>query len=51
MSESSTVYTAYQSHALVSIASFCPTDEPVTLTIDWDALGLSPDAVTVSAPS
>ncbi len=44
------VYTAFQSHALVSIASFCPTDESVTLVIDWDALGLDPASVTVSAP-
>jgi hypothetical protein len=46
-----TVYTAYGSHALVSIASFCPSNEPVTLSLDWDGLGLNAAQVTVAAPA
>lgn len=46
----STVYTLYQKHALIAIGSFCPSDEPVTLTVDWNGLGLNPSTTTVTAP-
>jgi len=45
-----TVYTSYQNHALISIGSFCSSDEPVTLTVNWSGLGLNPSTTSFVAP-
>jgi hypothetical protein len=46
----STVFSSYGSHAVVFLASFCGEAVNVTLSVDWDALGLDSATALVSLP-
>jgi hypothetical protein len=46
----STVFSSYGSHAVVFLASFCGEAVNVTLSVDWDALGLDSASALVSLP-
>jgi hypothetical protein len=46
-----TVFTEFESHAIVVIGGWCGKAAPVTLNVDWAALGLDPAAATVLAPA
>ena len=46
-----TVFSLFNSHAVVFVASFCGETTNVTLSIDWDALGLNQATVTVTLPN
>lgn len=45
-----TAYVRYKQSAVVALASWCPSPANVTLTFDWDALGLAADSVSVTTP-
>jgi len=44
-------YTAYRSHAIIAVASWCPQATAATLALDWAALGLDPATAAVTAPA
>jgi len=46
-----TTYFVHGSHALVVLGSWCAEDTDVTLSIDWDRLGLTQSNVVVTAPA
>ena len=46
----STTWSKYASHAVVAVASWCRAPTNVTLSIDWEALGLNPATVVASLP-
>jgi hypothetical protein len=46
-----TVFSAYSKHAIVFVANFCGSARNVTLSVDWDALGLNEASALVSLPS
>ena len=46
-----TVYMLRGSHAVVSIASWCPAATSANLTIDWPTLGMTTGSTTVTAPA
>eukprot|EP00756_Hemistasia_phaeocysticola_P053901 Hpha_TRINITY_DN29846_c0_g1::TRINITY_DN29846_c0_g1_i1::g.2968::m.2968 len=46
-----TTYFVHGSHAVVVLGSWCAQDTSVTLSINWDSLGLAKDNVTVTAPA
>lgn len=45
-----TVYCRKGERTLISLATWEDSDAKVTLTVDWDALGLDPSTVTLHAP-
>ena len=46
-----TIYRRKGERTLISLATWEETDADVTLSIDWDALGLDPSKVTLQAPA
>jgi hypothetical protein len=47
----STIFSAYASHAIVIVASWCQGPANVTLTFNWDELGLNPSTSIASLPT
>ena len=43
-----TAYVRYGKSTVVAVASWCPRPTNLTLTFDWDALGLAPDSVAIT---
>ena len=46
-----TVFSAFASHAIVAVATWCPAGQHATLQIDYEALGLDPARLNVTAPA
>ena len=46
-----TVFSAFGSHAVVAVATWCPAGQAATLVIDYVALGLDPARLNVTAPA
>ena len=46
-----TVWSAYSSHAIVSVANFCGSAVNATLTVDWAELGLDQATAVASLPN
>ena len=46
-----TVFSAFASHAIVAVATWCPAGQHATLDIDYEALGLDPARLNVTAPA
>jgi hypothetical protein len=46
-----TTFSKYASHAVVSVASWCTGMTNVTLTINWDELGLDPSTAVATLPN
>jgi hypothetical protein len=46
-----TVYTAFGSHAIIAVATWCESALNVTLSIDWAALGLDSSNAVIVAPA
>lgn len=46
-----TTYSAYGSHAIVVLASWCQQESVVTLAVNWDDLGINPAQAAVTAPA
>jgi len=46
-----TTFTAFGSHAIIVIATWCSAPGNATLAIDWSGLGLDPHTATINAPA